>query len=307
MDYDTIVVGGGLAGLTAGLYAARAGLSTLIIEQLMPGGQVANIEHIETFPGTTEPVGGMMLGPATQMQAEAAGAVVAMETVIGLLKADGGFTVRTAEGEHTAQTVVLACGSALRTLGVPGEEDFRGHGVSACADCDGYFFSGRRVVVVGGGDSALDEALVLANCGVQGVLLVHRGPDLRDAQHTLVDRVEASELIECALGTEVVEIKGTDGVVSAVTLRRGEQTRDEPVSGVFVFAGLVPNTDWLKGLADLDEDGRIVVDAMMATSVPGVFAAGDVRQHSVAQLVASAGDGATAAIAASRYLRAATA
>jgi thioredoxin reductase (NADPH) len=304
MDYDTIVVGGGLAGLTAGLYAARAGMSTLIIEQLMPGGQVANIEHIETFPGNTEPVGGMMLGPATQMQAEAAGASVAMETVLELQDADGGFTVRTAEGEHTARTVILACGSSLRALGVPGEEEFRGHGVSQCADCDGFFFSGRKVVVVGGGDSALDEALVLTNSGVERILLVHRGPDLRGAQRALVDRVQASAIIECVSGAEVTEIKGTGGAVSAVTLRQGERTWDEAAAGVFVFAGLVPNTDWLKGLVDLDADGRIVVDAMMATSVPGVFAAGDVRQHSVAQLAASAGDGATAAIAASRYLRA---
>jgi thioredoxin reductase (NADPH) len=303
MDYDTIVVGGGLAGLTAGLYAARAGMSTLIIEQLMPGGQVANIEHIETFPGNTEPVGGMMLGPATQMQAEAAGASVAMETVLELQDADGGFTVRTAEGEHTARTVILACGSSLRALGVPGEEEFRGHGVSQCADCDGFFFSGRKVVVVGGGDSALDEALVLTNSGVERILLVHRGPDLRDAQRALVDRVQANPIIECVSDTEVTEIKGTDGAVSAVTLRQGERTWDEAAAGVFVFAGLVPNTDWLKGLVDLDEDGRIVVDAMMATSVPGVFAAGDVRQHSVAQLAASAGDGATAAIAATRYLQ----
>jgi thioredoxin reductase (NADPH) len=303
MDYDTIVVGGGLAGLTAGLYTARAGVSTLIIEQLMPGGQVANIEHIETFPGNAEPVGGMMLGPATQMQAEAAGAAVAMETVLGLQDADGGFTVRTAEGEHTARTVILACGSSLRALGVPGEEEFRGHGVSQCADCDGFFFRGRKVAVVGGGDSALDEALVLTNCGVERVLIVNRGPDLRDAQRVLVDRVQANGNIECVFGTEVVEITGTGGAVSAVTLRQGERTWDETVGGVFVFAGLVPNTDWLKGLVGLDEDGRIVVDAMMATSVPGVFAAGDVRQHSVAQLAASAGDGATAAIAAARYLR----
>lgn len=303
MDYDTIVVGGGLAGLTAGLYAARAGLSTLIIEQLMPGGQVANIEHIETFPGTTEPVGGMMLGPATQLQAEAAGAAVAMETVLELASADGGFTVRTAEGEHTARTVVLACGSTLRTLGVPGEEEFRGHGVTQCADCDGYFFSGRKVVVVGGGDSALDEALVLAGQGVERILLVHRGADLQGAQGALADRVAASAAIEPVPNTEVVQIKGTDGVVSAVTLRQGDRTWDEEVAGLLAFVGLVPNTDWLKGLVDLDEDGRIVVDAMMATSVPGVFAAGDVRQHSVAQLAASAGDGATAAVAATRYLR----
>jgi thioredoxin reductase (NADPH) len=303
MDFDTIVVGGGLAGLTAGLYTARTGLSTLLIEQLMPGGQVANIEHIETFPGSTEPVGGMMLGPATQMQAEAAGVSVAMETVVGLEKASGGFTVGTAEGEHSARTVILACGSSLRTLGVPGEEEFRGHGVSQCADCDGFFFSGRTVVVVGGGDSALDEALVLTNCGVESVLLVHRGSDLRNAQRALADRVEANGLIKCVLDTEVAEIKGVDGVVTAVTLRQGDRTWDESASGVFVFAGLVPNTDWLKGLVDLDEGGRIVVDAMMATSEPGIFAAGDVRQHSVAQLAASAGDGATAAVAAARYLR----
>jgi thioredoxin reductase (NADPH) len=303
MDYDTIVVGGGLAGLTAGLYTARAGMSTLIIEQLMPGGQVANIEHIETFPATAEPVGGMMLGPAAQMQAEAAGASVAMETVLELQDASPGFTVRTAEGEHTARTVILACGSSLRTLGVPGEEEFRGHGISQCADCDGYFFSGRRVAVVGGGDSALDEALVLANQGVERILLIHRDSDLRDAQRALVDRMKANAIIESVADTEVIEIKGTGGVVSAVALRQGERTWDETVGGVFVFAGLVPNTDWLKGLVDLDDDGRIVVDAMMATSVPGVFAAGDVRQHSVAQLAASAGDGATAAVAAARYLR----
>ncbi|MFT4085129.1 MAG: FAD-dependent oxidoreductase [Nocardioides sp.] len=303
MDYDAIVVGGGLAGLTAGLYAARSGLRTLVIEQMMAGGQVSNIEHIETFPGQMEPVGGMMLGPATQMQAEQAGAGVVMETVTGLEREGDVLTVHTAEGRHSAAAVIVASGSTLRTLGVPGEEEYRGRGVSQCADCDGYFFSGKRVVVVGGGDSALDEAMVLAGMGVEKVLLVHRGDDFAGAQQLLADRVKEVDLIEPVFGTELVEIKGEDGAVGAVTLRQGERTWEEQVAGVFVFAGLVPNTAWLGGLVDLDRDGRVVVDAMMATSVPGVFAAGDVRQHSVAQLAASAGDGATAGIAAARYLR----
>ncbi|MDQ4114705.1 MAG: NAD(P)/FAD-dependent oxidoreductase, partial [Actinomycetota bacterium] len=186
MDYDVVVVGGGLAGLTAGLYAARSGLRTLIIEQMMAGGQVSNIEHIENFPGQMEPVGGMMLGPATQMQAERAGATLVMETVTGVEKLGDGFEVKTAEGEHRTRSLIVASGSRLRTLGVPGEEELRGRGVSQCADCDGYFFSGKRAVVVGGGDSAVDEARILAGMGVERVVLVHRGAELTGVQRSLV-------------------------------------------------------------------------------------------------------------------------
>jgi thioredoxin reductase (NADPH) len=172
--------------------------------------------------------------------------------------------------------------------------------VSECAGCDGGFFIGKRVVVVGGGDSALDEACVLADLGVGQILLVHRGAAF-DAQQPLQDKVRSKASIQPLFDTEVVEVRG-EGGVGEVVLRHAGGTRVEPVDGLFPYIGLQPNTEWLRGVVGLDEDGRVVTDAALMTSLPGVFAAGDIRQHSVAQLVASAGDGATAAVGAVRYL-----
>ena len=305
MDYDVVVAGGGLAGLTAGLYGARYGLRTLVLEHMMPGGQVVNVEKIETFPGFPAGVSGAELGPVVMEQAEAAGAAFAAGTAAALeqLEHGDGLVVRTEGGpDYRTRTVIIATGSSRRALGIPGEQEFEGRGVSQCASCDGPFFAGQRVCVVGGGDSALDEAVVLVQVGVKQVLLVHRGAGF-SAQQVIADRVRATPAIMPLLGTELAEIRGGT-TVSEVVLRRGDVTSTEAVDGIFVFAGQVPNSEWLRGTVDLDAAGHVVTDPLLRTSVPGVFAAGDIRQHSAAQLVSSAGDGATAAVAAARYLKA---
>ena len=201
-----------------------------------------------------------------------------------------------------ARAVIVAAGSRLRSLGVPGEEAFLGRGVSHCASCDGHFFSGQDVCVIGGGDSALDEALVLTEHAAR-VTIIHREEQF-DAQRVLIDRVAANGKIEIVPKTAVEEIFGDDSV-SGVRLRdlTSRAVRDHAVKGVFVYVGLEPNTAFLRGTVALDPAGHIDTDIMMRTSVPGIFAAGDIRAHSVAQLAAVAGDGATAAIAAWRYLK----
>lgn len=300
MDYDVVVVGAGVAGLTAGLYTARFGLRTLLIEQMASGGQVLNVERIETYPGFPDGVAGVELGPLVQQQVETAGAEFAMDTAMGLELTDSGLLVRCAGDAYATRSVIVANGSSPRSLGVPGESEFVGRGVSHCASCDGPFFVGKRVCVVGGGDSALDEAGVLAELGVGQVLLVHRGPRFR-AQQAIVDRLSSLSSVEPVFEAELLEIRG-DGKVVEVALRQAGATRVEAVAGVFVYVGLEPNSGWLRGVLELDPAGHVVADMWLRTSVPGVFAAGDIRQHSAAQLVAAAGDGATAAVAAARYL-----
>jgi thioredoxin reductase (NADPH) len=305
MDCDVVIVGAGLAGLTAGLYTARFGLRTLVIEEMMPGGQAINVEEIQTFPGFADGVSGAELGGTVQVQAEAAGAEFVLGTATGLEQADpldsDGLVVSSADGErHTTRTVIIATGSSHRSLGIPGEAEFTGRGVSHCASCVGPNFVGRSVAVVGGGDSALDEAGVLAKLGVQQVMVVHHGPAFR-AQQVIIDRLKGASAIEPVFSAELVEIRGDDKV-DEIVLRQQGTTHTAAVDGIFVFAGQDPNSAWLRDIVELDPAGHVVTDIWMQTSVPGVFAAGDIRQNSAAQLAASAGDGVTAAVAAARYL-----
>jgi len=299
-EYDVVVVGAGLAGLTAGLYAARFGLKTVIVEQLAAGGQVLNVEKIETFPGFPQGIAGYDLGPLVQEQAEAAGATFAMDTATALEVQGDERVLHCAGGDFAARGVIVAAGSSLRSLGIPGEAEYVGKGVSHCASCDAPFFRGKEVCVVGGGDSALDEAAVLAE-QVGHVLVVHRGQAFR-AQQAAVDRLAGHSNVETLFGTELVEISG-EQTVSRVALRTDGATASRPMAGVFIFVGLEPNTAFLQGVVELDGSGHVVTDAWLQSSVPGVFAAGDIRQHAAAQLVAAAGDGATASVSAHRYLR----
>ena len=300
--YDLVIVGGGLAGLTAAMYGARLGLRTCLVEHMAAGGQVLNVEKIENFPGFPEGIAGFDLGPIVQEQAEAAGAEFVMDTAVGLdVDVDGDRRVLGCEGaELAARSVIVAAGSAFRSLGIPGEEQFLGKGVSHCASCDAPFFVGKDVCVVGGGDSAVDEAAVLAGANVGHVQLIHRGSSF-SAQQVAVDRLVGFSNIEALFETELEEIVGQD-TVSSVRLKANGSTRDQPLSGVFIFVGLEPNTAFLRGTLDLDPSGHIAVNAHLETSIPGVFAAGDIRQSSSRQLVAAAGDGATAAVNAARYL-----
>ena len=305
-DFDLVIIGAGVAGLTAATFAGRDGLKLAVVERMGPGGQIINAERIENFPGFPQGKGGHELGPLLHEQAEAAGAEFVLDTVEAMEPSEAGVEhhiVRAAGESFKARAVIVAAGSALRSLGIPGEEKFLGRGVSHCASCEGAFFAGQHVCVIGGGDSALDEALVLAGHASR-VTVLHRGERL-DAQRALRDRVAANRKIEIALQTMVDEIVG-EQAVSGVRLRdvRTGTSRLAPVNGVFVYVGLEPNTAFLRGVLALDAAGHIEVDIMMRTSLAGVFAAGDIRAGSVAQLAAAAGDGATAAISAFRYLTA---
>jgi thioredoxin reductase (NADPH) len=300
-NFDVIIIGGGMAGLTAGIYAARHGLNTAIVEQMMAGAQIINLERIENYPGFPQGIAGYELGPATQEQAMNAGVAMLMDTALNVTS-DGDYLRVVGDGgdSYLGKAVIMAAGSSLRTLGIPGEEEFFGRGVSHCATCDGPLYMGQTVAVVGGGDSAADEALTLTEY-TERVILFHRGDSL-DAQQVLHDRVAAEPKIEVRSNAEVVEVVGEE-TVTGLRVRHGDDETVEPVGGLFVYVGLDPNSASVADLVPLDNAGHVPVGLSMDTPQPGLYAAGDIRQQSAAQLVASAGDGATAAIAAFRYIR----
>ena len=299
-EFDVLIIGGGMAGLTAGIYASRYGLNTAIVEQMMAGAQIINLEKIENFPGFPQGIAGYELGPATQEQAMNAGVEVLMDTATQV-SVDGDYLRVTGDmgGSYRGKAVIMAAGSSLRSLGIPGEEEFEGRGVSHCATCDGPLYMGQTVAVVGGGDSAADEALTLTEY-TERVILFVRGVSL-DAQQVLQDRIAANPKLEVRYGAEVVEIVGED-TVTGVRVRTADGETVESLSGLFIYVGLDPNSASVADLVPLDNAGHIPVGLSMETPQPGLFAAGDIRQQSAAQLVASAGDGATAAIAAFRYI-----
>ena len=326
-----VVIGGGLAGLTAALFSARYGHSTLVIESTAPGGHLINIGKIEDFPGFPEGVAGYDLCPMVQEQAEQYGAqfemagVESLEQVGPIHGADPtsrGWAVVTSQGRHRVSTVIVASGAHSRDLGVPGETRLCGKGVSHCASCDGPFFRGRTVGVVGGGDHALQEALTLAELA-GNVIVLNPGASF-SGQETYRRRVAEHNAIEARHHVDVLEVLG-ETVVTGVRIREHETgTEGElELAGLFVYAGLVPNTAFLRGetpvagtpksddgngtggrvaLLPLAPDGRIPVDGWMRTALPGLFAAGDVRDGSAGHAITSAADGATAAVAAHRYL-----
>ena len=300
-EYDVLVVGGGLAGMTAGMYAARHGLRTGIIERMMGGASIINVEKVENYPGFPEGVMGADLAAMTQEQAMNSGAEFIMGEVSGI-SVDGDYrSVMADSGPVLAKAVIIAAGSTLRLLGIPGEEEFMGRGVSQCATCDGPMYGGEVVGVAGGGDSAADEALVLAQYA-ERVLLFHRRDELR-AQQELSSRVLAEPKIELVWNTVIDEVLG-EGTVSGVRVTNvgtGAQEARE-LTGLFVYVGLTPNSGLAGELLETDGGGHIPVNVSMETAVPGVYAVGDIRQHSSSQLVSAAGDGATAAIGAYRYI-----
>ena len=300
--YDLLIVGGGLAGMTAGMYAARYGLSTGLIERMMGGAQIINVERIENFPGFPEGIAGAELAPALQEQAMNAGAEFIMDEATQVTR-DGDFKQVVGDGgSYRARAVIIATGSRLRSAGIPGEERLRDRGVSHCATCDGPMSMGQTVGVVGGGDSAADEALTLTEYADR-VLLFHRRDELR-AQYALRERLLEHPKIDILWNTLVTEVLGEDSV-TGVRLRDSASGRDSEIAlnSLFIYVGLEPNSELVRGLVKPDNAGHIPVNLSMETEEPGLYAVGDVRQRSVAQLVASAGDGATAAIAAYNYLR----
>jgi thioredoxin reductase (NADPH) len=300
-DYDVLIVGGGLAGMTAGIYASRHGLKTGILERMMGGASIINVEKVENFPGFPEGIMGADLAAMTQEQAMTSGVEFLMGEASGIAEEGDHRVVAADSGEYRAKALIVAAGSTLRQLGIPGEEEYMGRGVSQCATCDGPLYSGEVVGVAGGGDSATDEALVLAQYADR-VLLFHRREELR-AQHELVNRVLSEPKIEIVRSSIVDEVLGENTVsgVRTTNVATGEQGVRE-LSGLFVYVGLEPNSRIVDGLLETDGGGHIPVNISMETAVPGVYAVGDIRQYSSSQLVSAAGDGATAAIAAYRYI-----
>jgi len=300
-SYDVAVLGAGLAGLSAAMCAARYGLKAVVIDRMGAGGQIVTATSIENLPGLPQAVSGYELGPQVFEQAEAAGAEFRIDTIEAISTdsgEDGGMITIVCAGETiAAKALIVALGSSPRALGVPGEEEFAGKGVSHCASCDAPLFTGKPVVVVGGGDTALDEALVLAERS-QSVLIVTHGQRLR-AQAALIERAKSLPNIEIRFETAVEEVAG-DGGVTHVVLRdlKSGLASQAACDGIFVCIGTTPNSELLRGIVDLDAEGRILTDIMMRTSVPTIFAAGDIRAQSVGLLAACAGDGATAATAA---------
>lgn len=305
--FDLVVIGAGAGGLTAAMYGARLGLKTVVLEGMMPGGQIINAEKIENFPGFPEGLLGADLAPLIERQASGAGAEVRMFTEVEGLDSDEPYlSLSTPEGTFRTKVVIAATGSDFANLGIEGEEKFRGRGVSNCATCDGAFFLDETVAVVGGGDSALDEAISLTSF-VSKVIMLVRGQEF-SGQQLLQDRVVANAKIEVRFGQEVSEILGGDAGVSGIRIKdqtTGAESKIN-VSGVFIFVGTEPRSSYLSGFVRLDEGGHVDTDISMSTGSPGLYAVGDIRSGSARQLVTSAGDGATAAIAAHRYIESRT-
>ena len=297
MDCDILVIGCGAAGLSAAGYGARAGRSVIAIDALAPGGQLLYIDEIENYPGTAA-TSGYALAEAFEKQAVSFGASIEYLKAESIRKEDGLFLVGTQNGDIRAKAVIYAAGADHRHLGCPGEEEYQGKGVSYCATCDGPFFKGRRIAVVGGGDTALTEALYLSRLGSE-IHLIHRRSEFR-GQKTLQDRVSAKDNIYLHLGLNVESISGNGSGVTSVHLTDGT---DLPVDAVFIFVGIVPNSGVLSGFAELDGSGFVCADDDTKTSVPGLFAAGDVRTTPFRQVVTAASDGAIAAHAADEYIR----
>lgn len=301
-EYDVIIIGSGLAGLTAGLFAARRGLSTLILESNLPGGHLVSIDRIEDFPGFPDGIAGYDLCPAVQRQAADQGVEFQRDEAKDLEQRNGIWLLNVDNGSHLARAVIVATGSSLRKLDVPGEEKLLGRGVSHCASCDGPLYGGQTVGVVGGGDSALQEALTLA--GFAASVIIFNSEKAFSAQHAYVQRAAQEPKIEARQQTVVEEISGEE-LVTGVRVRNLENrtVSDVALTGLFIYVGLRPNTDLLRNLVELDEDGRVPTDGWMRTARDGLFAVGDIRRDSAAQAIAAAGDGATAAIAAWRYIQ----
>ena len=301
-DFDVIVIGAGAAGLSAALFTTREKLKTLMIERTTFGGQIANAETIDNYPGLPAGIRGIDLAVNILDQIKPYGLHTAFTEVEALHVDRRPFVVATGSGSFTGKVVILACGSSLKRLDVPGESAFEGRGVSYCATCDGGMFHNQEVAVVGGGDSAMDEALYLAELAAK-VTIVHRSDQLR-ATRVLQERAMAQPKIAWRWHAVVEGIEGSEQVeqLRLADVQTGE-TSLLPVAGVFIYVGLQPNTGFLQGLLPLDAGGHVPVNQRMETQIPGLYAAGDLRQHSARQVISSAGDGATAACFAMQYLR----
>ncbi len=310
MLFDVIIIGGGPAGLTAGIYTSRAGLKSLLIEKGLSGGQVATTERVENYPGFDEGVSGSGLSSKMEKQATKFGLEIIQGSVQKIsfhektkkitLVGDSS-TQQEGNQEYEAKSVILCTGAHPKILGIEGEDKYRGRGVSYCATCDGAFFKGEKVAVIGGGNSAVEEALFLTKFA-ETVHIIHRRDQLR-ADKIIQERAFSNPKIKLIWNSVAKKIEGNDSVKSLhlKNVKTGEESVLD-VQGVFIYVGYNPNTEFLKGVVDLDKDQYITTDMMMSTSVPGIFAAGDVRANSQKQIAIAVGDGATAAISAGKYI-----
>ena len=299
--YDVIIIGGGPAGLAAGLYTSRARVNSLLIEQGLFGGYMTEADQIDNYPGFPQGINGYELGKLMHEQATRHGLKTILSEVTGIDLQSGQKTVKTTEGDFTAKAVIVASGSERQKLGIPGEKEFTGKGVSYCATCDAAFFIDHSVALVGGGNSAITEALHLSKFAAK-VVVIHRRDQLRAAR-ILQEKAFAEPKIEFLWDTIVIAVQGTD-LVSHINLRNvksGQESTLE-VAGVFISTGFKPNTEYLKDVLSLDASGAIVTTDNLETSVPGIFAAGDIRANSIRQIIAAAGDGAIAAVNAEKYI-----
>jgi thioredoxin reductase (NADPH) len=299
--HDLIIIGGGPAGLTAGLYNARARLDVLLLERLLPGGQVLTTDWVENYPGFPDGISGFELMERMKTQAEKFGLKIQGEEVLKLELTEKRKVVHAGKGPLEAKAVILACGATWKKLGIEGEDHLMGRGVSFCATCDGPFYREQEVAVIGGGDTAVEEAIFLTRF-VSKVHLVHRRDQLR-ATKLLQERAMAEDKIEFLWDTVPVKIIGEDGVdgIELKNVKTGSVTRLD-VKGVFVFIGTLPNTELVKGQIELDESGFVVTDNDMQTSVPGVFAAGDIRSKLFRQISTAVGEGAAASFSAEKHI-----
>jgi len=301
VERDVIIVGGGPAGLTAGLYTSRAGLKSLLMERGIVGGQIINATLVENYPGFPQGISGVELGSLMHQQAVKYGLEVVTAEVTGISQGQP-YSISTTEGDFEASAIIIAAGSEYRKLEVPGEERLAGHGVSYCATCDGFLFRDREVAVVGGGDTAITDALELSRHATK-VYVIHRRDQLRAAK-VLRERAFAQPKLEFIWTTVVEEILG-EKLLSGLKLRNvktGQHSILE-VAGVFVAVGLMPNSRSFFKIVDLDDAGYIITNETMATSAPGIFAAGDIRRNSPRQIGAAVGDGVTATMSAFKYVQ----
>ncbi len=319
MVYDIIIIGGGPAGLTAGLYASRGGLKTLLLEKVAPGGLVTTTEKVENYPGFPEGVNGYDLAALMEKQARKFGLEIATAEVTGLIppsvnsasRSPLPYDIKTPSQEYQGRTVIIATGTIARNLNVPNEDKFKGRGISYCATCDAPFFKNKEIIVVGGGDAALEESLFLTRF-VKKISLVHRRDKLRAAK-ILQERASNHPKINFVWNSAIEKIIGHDKIEKVVIKNLlDNSTKEIPADGIFVFIGFIPNTDFLsakggsasggKGVVELDETGYIITNEKLVTSRTGIFACGDVIAKNVRQIINACGEGAVAALNAQHYL-----
>ena len=301
MEYDVLIIGGGPAGLTAGIYAGRGSLNTVILEKGNPGGQIAQTDEVENYPGFPDVISGPELSSRMVQQAEKFGAKIVFDEVMSLEKVSGGFSIKGYDKTYTTKVVIIATGANPKRLDVPGEDKFYGRGVSTCATCDGFFYRGKHVIVVGGGDAAIEEGTFLTKFA-ETVTVVHRRSELR-ANKVAQDRAFRNPKMKFVWNTVIEEVLG-DEVVTGVKVKNLETGESSVMStdGVFIYVGHEPNTGFLSGTLELNNHGYVAVKDEIYTSVEGVYSAGDVSDEIYRQLSTSVGAGTKAAMKAEKYI-----